>query len=55
MRGADKSNQRATACPPPSTLLWFPDLDGSLPPLMTTGGQTVSAAKVVVVPEYFLG
>jgi iron complex outermembrane receptor protein len=43
----DGNGTDATACPPPSTLLCFPDLDGILSPLMTTGGQTVSAAGIL--------
>jgi iron complex outermembrane receptor protein len=41
----DGNGTDATTCQPPfpSTLLCFPNLDGSLSPLMTTGGQTVSA------------
>jgi iron complex outermembrane receptor protein len=40
---ADGNGTDATACPPPLSLLCFPDLNGALSPLMTTGGQTVSA------------
>jgi iron complex outermembrane receptor protein len=42
-RHADGNGTDATACPPPSTVLCFPDLDGSLSPLITTSGQTVDA------------
>jgi iron complex outermembrane recepter protein len=42
----DGNGTDATACPPPSTLLCFPNLDGTLSPLMTTSGQTVSAAGI---------
>ena len=39
----DGNGTDATACPPPSTVLCFPNLDGSVSPLFTTGGQTVDA------------
>src|SRR5580704_12506153 len=44
---ADGNGTDATACPPPSTLLCFPNLDGTVSPLMTTGGQTVSATGIL--------
>ena len=44
---ADGNGTDATACPPPSTLLCFPNLNGTSSPLMTTGGQTVSAAGIL--------
>jgi len=43
----DGNGTDATSCPPPSTLLCFPNLDGSLSPLVTTGGQTVSATGIL--------
>jgi iron complex outermembrane receptor protein len=39
----DGNGTDATICPP-STVLCFPNLDGSLSPLITTGGQTVGAS-----------
>jgi iron complex outermembrane recepter protein len=40
---ADGNGTDATVCPPPSTVLCFPNLDGSLSPLITTGGTMVDA------------
>ena len=41
----DGNGTDATTCPP-STMLCFPNLDGSLSPLFTTGGQTVDATGI---------
>jgi iron complex outermembrane recepter protein len=39
----DGNGTDAAACPPPSTVLCFPNLDGSVSPLITTGGTMVDA------------
>src|ERR1700722_1620239 len=41
----DGNGTDATTCPP-STMLCFPNLDGSSSPLFTTGGQTVDATGI---------
>src|SRR3984957_11369350 len=43
----DGNGTDATPCPAPSTVLCFPNLDGSTSPLFTTGGQTVDATGIL--------
>ena len=48
------TNAQNTGCPPPGTVLCFPNLDGSLSPLTTTTGQTVPTSGPLGPPN-FLG
>ena len=46
--GTDAQN---TSCPPPGTELCFPDLFGTLSPLINTNGQTVLATGALAAPN----
>ena len=43
----DGNGTDAVACPPPATVLCFPNLDGTLSPLITVGGQTVADTGIL--------